>query len=204
MNIREYLKRYAFSAAGSANLIIAAAAGLAAGLATTTAVGVAAGIGAYALVFALALLTGIGPRQAVAERDRLLSSDARERLDGLRKTVTRLAALRMPDPALKSLIDLAGLKAGSYLTACARSGSRDPRAEDAINECLELADLYLKELDDDATERRFGQADDDAFADAAGRVAGELKGRIALVEKAILDLDGGLGSEDRLSIKEQL
>jgi len=204
MKLREYTRRYALSGAGAANLAVAAVAGAVLWMSASPAAGILAAVGAYAVIFVLALATGIGPKAAAAEAERRAALAGRERLEAARKDALRLSALRVPDPGIKSLVELAGLKAGSYLAACARSGSRDPRAEAAIADCLELADAWLKELDDSAVERRFRLPDDDPFADGRERVAAGLRDRVAILDKAALDLDGGLGREDRVSIKEQL
>ena len=128
----------------------------------------------------------------------------KERLAAASAGQKRLASLRVPDPAVRKLVELVALQAGMFVSACGKARQRDPLGEAAITESLELVDLYLKELDDAATERRYALPDDDSFADAVQRVSAALRDKAALLEKARMDIEGGLQREDRMAIKEQL
>ena len=204
MQVRQYIRNYAFSPLGLANGGLALLAGLAAGSNTGILVGVLSALASFAAVFVLALYSGLGPRFAAAEGERRQWAATKEHHAAARAGQKRLASLRVPDPAVKALVDLAAMQAGMYLSACDKARQRNPLAEDAIAECLELVDLYLKELDDASTERRYALADNDAFADAQERVSAALRDKAAVLEKARLDMEGGLHREDRMAIKEQL
>ena len=204
MQLRRYIRNYALSPLGLANGGLALLAGLAVGSITGILVGVLSALASLGAVFVLALYSGLGPRFAAAEGERRQWAANKEHLATARARQKRLASLRVPDPAVKALVDLAAMQAGMYLSACDKARQRNPLAEDAIAECLELVDLYLKELDDASTERRYALPDNDPFADAQERVAAALRDKTAVLEKARLDMEGGVHREDRMAIKEQL
>jgi hypothetical protein len=166
--------------------------------------GIAAGAAALALLHAAATLSGFGPRAAAAEGERRAWAEAGRHLEAAKAQRDRLSSLRVPDPEVKSLLEFAAMRGSSYLSACHAAKTRDPRAEDALAECVNLADLYLKELDGQATEKRYGLADADPFADARERTTSALRDSIAIIEKATKDIGGGLSPADRMEIQESL
>lgn len=210
MTTRDYWKHYSVSALGLASAALALAAGafawMKAGMAGALPLfaGLLAAALSYGLLSAVFMATGLGPRSAVAERDRRAWSRDRSALEAVRVLADRLAALRISDPAVGKAAELASLKARAYLAACERARSRDPGADDAVAECLSIIGIFQKEADNTATERRYGLPDADPFADASARTAAALADKAAVLDKAALDLAGGLGGEARLSIKESL
>jgi len=201
---RNYLDNLARSPLG----VSMAALGMVSGGLTWTSIGmipgIAAGVAAMVLLFAAATLSGFGPRAAAAEGERRAWADSRSRLDAAKASRDRLSSLRVPDPEVKALLDLAAMRGSGYLSACLAAKTRDPRAEEALADCVSLADLYLKELDGASTEKRYGLPDTDPFADAKARTVSALRDRIAIIERAAKDISGGLSSADRMEIQESL
>jgi len=204
MHIIRYINDYARSPLGIANAGLALVAGFAIGSLAGGLAGFLSGAVSLGVVFVLALYSGIGPRFAAAERERQHWASSKERLAEARTRQKRLASLRVPDPAVKQLVDLVAMQAGMFLGACEKARQRDPLGEDAIAECIELVDLFLKELDDASTERRYKLPDNDPFADAKERISAALRDKASVLEKARLDMEGGLQREDLMAIKEQL
>jgi hypothetical protein len=192
------------SVPGLTSLAVGILGGFGVGMMGGPLLGVLAGLVVTVVLAALWLTSGLGPRMVVADREHRDWIAGQERLTAARTKQRRLAALRIPDPEVRKALDLVALQAGLFLAACGKARLRDPLAEDAIAESLELADLYLKELDDASTERRFGLPDNDPFENAAIRVGNALRDKAAILEKARLDIEGGLTGADRMSIKEQL
>ena len=201
---REYLGGLARSPMGISMTALAAALGGLTGVSAGVLPGIAAGVVALAVLYAAATLSGFGPRAATAEGERRAWMDARRHLEAARVQCDRLSSLRVPDPQVKSLLELAALRGTSYLSACHAAKTRDPRAEDALAECVSLADLYLKELDGQATEKRYGLADADPFAEPRERTVSALRDKIAIIERAAKDIGGGLSPADRMEIQESL
>lgn len=202
--MRRYIGDYARSPLGIANVVLATLVGFLIGSSTGWLTGVLTGLLGLALVFFLALYSGLGPRFAAAEHERRLWALGKEHLSSAKTKAKRLATLRVPDPAVSKLVELVAMQAGLFLGACDKTRQRNPLAEEAIDQSLELVDLYLKELDDASTERRYSLPDNDPFADARERVAAALRDKAQILERARLDLEGGLEREDRMSIKEQI
>ncbi|HPB66092.1 MAG TPA: hypothetical protein PLW80_06005 [Spirochaetales bacterium] len=204
MDLRRYLGLYAVSPLGLAMSAASVAVGAAVGFAASPLAGVAACLVTEATAFAITTASGLGPKAAVAEGERRAWAEASERLEAVKRDRDRLATMRLPDDELGSLVRLAATRGASYLAASRNAKSRVPQAEEALSDCLSVADLYLKELDAASTERRHGLDDADPFADAKGRAKAALVDKAAIIEKATRDLSGGLSSADAMDIKERL
>jgi hypothetical protein len=94
--------------------------------------------------------------------------------------------------------------AGEYLGACRKTMSRSPEADARIADSLDLVDLYLRELDETSTERRFGAPDAAPFEDAGKRVAASIRENALFIRDERTKLDGGLPPAERMAIKEEL
>lgn len=204
MNRHEYLKNLALSPVGIALGAVAISLGGFLGIQIGPLVGLVSGVATLVGFFVVLSLAGIGSALASAEQARRTWSAARPRLDSARDARNRLASLRIPDPEIKALLELVATRGSTYLAACESVRSRNPLAEDALAESVSIADLYLRELDGAATEKRYGLADADPFADAKARTKAALLAQAAIIEKAALDLSGGLSPADRMEVKESL
>lgn len=204
MTRRTYLINLATTPVGIAMGVLAVVVGTLLGLKMGVAAGIMAGVLTLAADLAALTISGAGSKLAAAEIDRREWSRARLYLETVRQNRDRLATFRITDADVKSMLQRAAEAATRYLVACESAHSRAPLAEDALADCLSIADLYIKELDGAATERRYGLVDADPFADATNRTLAALRERVALLDKSVLDLDGGLTSADRMEIKETL
>lgn len=205
MRLGEYAKWYLRSPLGIGGVFagIACAAGLM--LASVPAlVALPAGIALAAAIGGIAFAAGAGPRLAVAARD---ADDARTaagkiaRAEAARDT---LARMRIADPEVSMAVQLVAQAAGAYIEACRKEKTRDPLADAAIDEAREIVDIYLREKDEDSTEKRFGLEDEDAFPDAKRRVISALREKALLLRERRIQIDGGLPPKDQLSIREDL
>ncbi|HAE22638.1 MAG TPA: hypothetical protein DCG47_10000 [Spirochaetaceae bacterium] len=204
MRSDKFLKLYSLSALGIAVLCLSLALGALGYALWGLIAGIASALLAYPLLSLAAFASGFGAKAALKEGERRAWLDASERLEQARKDARRLASFRISDPAIKEAAELTALRARAYLDQCARVKTHEPRANDAIRESLELLDIYVRELDDASTEKRYKLSDDDPFADARGRVSAALADKAALLEKYALDMGPGIGREDQMSIKESL
>jgi len=204
MRRSEYLSSFFTSPPGLAIVGVSLVAGMGSAFGLSLLAGLVNGIGTLLVLSVVATVSGFGSKAASAELERKAWSKARPFLTAAKASRDRLASLRIPDPAVKALLELASVRGSSYLSACEAARSRDPRAEEALAECVSLADLYLKELDGASTEKRYGLPDADPFADARERTLAALRDRASIIEHATLNLSGGLSSADRMEIKESL
>lgn len=204
MNSRQFMGNYLSSVVGIASVAAAFAAGFVAYRSFGILAAAIVCLVAFALILALTLVTGLGSRAAVAERDRRTWMENAAHLEESGSAAARIASMRIPDSFVKTAAELVALRSRIYIEACKNARSRDPRADEAITESLHILDLYLKELDDASTERRFGLPDDDPFVNARKRVTVALGDKAALLEKAAMDVSNGIDRGDDMDIKETL
>lgn len=205
MKTRDFLRWYIRSPLGLSTFFAAAATGAALGFAGVSLVWdlLAAGL-ILVSGFFLSMVLGAGARAAVRERQRDADAALSASLDAAARLGERIAALRLPDPEVKTATDGFVFAFGDCLAACRREATRDPRADAAAEDVLAALAAFLKELDGTALERRFDLPDGDPFPEARSKTLAFLKERTAYVRERRLAVEGGLGGGDRLSIREEL
>lgn len=217
MTTRDFLSAYSRSALGIGTHVLALGAGLAIGLPSALfsggiLPGLAGFLASAVLLDGLWFVTGLGPRSAAVEAERLAASKARQRLDGARPGLDRLAALRLPPGPVAQARDHLVIEARRFLEDAGRGLARpdsegpayDPAALAAMEEALLLVDAWKKEADETSLERRFGAADAHPIADADGRFAESLEEKTALISRGREKVTGEVSPADRLSIEEEL
>lgn len=205
MPAKDYLKWYARSPLGIGSLF----AGLFAALGTAGAglpmlFAAISGVALVAVAGGAALLSGWGPRQALAARDAGIAHARRVKLETAEKARQNLARIRIADTGAAEAVQLVVLAAGEYLEACKKELSDDPVADAALDDAVEIVDIFLKEMDEAATEKRFGLKDSDPFVDARDRVIAALKEKAALLRERRIQIDGGLSASGRMSVREEI
>ncbi|HOX19046.1 MAG TPA: hypothetical protein PKW82_11355, partial [Spirochaetales bacterium] len=187
MNVRSYFTDFLASPVGIGTAAVSVALGaVAVGVSGGWPAGLAAATAAFVVSNGFALVTGLGPKAAAREAERRMAAGNRAALAAVKASRDRLATLRVADPDVAKAVSLCALRASAYLAACEKSGTRDPRADHAAEECVNLVGLYLEELDDASTEKRFDLADDAPFADAKSRVLAALRERADALDRAAL------------------
>lgn len=205
MSFKEFLSWYFRSVLGIASLFAglgSAVAAVASGASLMLAL--AFGMGIPLMTAGVSLATGFGARQALAARDAARSRQDMQMLEDFSAQRAKLASMRVREPLLKASVDLVILAAGDYLAAARLRGRRDPLAEAALGDAIELVDLFRAEMDERAKERRFDLPDRNPFADAENRVADALKEKAGIISKSTDAISGVLPAEDRMSISEEL
>ena len=205
MSLPEYLRWYFRSTLGAVNLLatgVGFAGALVAGLPFPAAAAAAAGFGL--VIGAGGLVSGLGAKAAVAARQALADKTNAERLAAAQAVREKLARLRLNPGPVADALQLVLLSSGEYLQACVREKKHDPLASEALNDALDLLNIYLKEKDEAATERRFGLKDADPFADAESRIVTSLNEKAALLRERRIQIDGGLAAAGLMAVKEDL
>ncbi len=205
MLAKDYLKWYLRSPLGIGSLFagfFTAMGGAGAGLSPLPAA--LAGLALFALAGGAALLSGWGPRQALAARDAGIARARLGKLETAEKARQNLARMRIADAAATEAVQLVVLAAGEYLEACRRELSDDPVADAALDDAVGIVDIFLKEMDEAATEKRFGLKDSDPFVDARDRVIAALREKAALLRERRIQIDGGLSASGRMSVREEI
>jgi hypothetical protein len=213
MNPAEYARWYFRSALGLASV----AAGVGGGL-----IGLAAGLplpwmlaGCFAFVSMAglgSLLSGHGPRAALAARDAAAGRTRAARRLETAALRDRLVRIRLPDVELSDAVSALVLVSGRYLESCAAVEADpdssiiayDPAVEAALSEAVELVDLYLREKDESAVERRFALEDAHPVTDARSRVLAALHERAGIIHERLVLTGNGHAPADRLAAREEL
>ena len=91
-----------------------------------------------------------------------------------------------------------------YLAACRQEKTHVPTASDAALECVEIADLYLSELNDASLQKRFLNEEDLEEKTPKARFTSVLRSRIKLLSNATQGILGILSPAEELAIKEEL
>lgn len=199
------MKWYARSPFGIGGGFVGLAIAVAAGVAGLP-VGIAllAGSAIVALTGIVALLSGLGPRSAVAAMDAAGAREKAKKLAMAEEAREKLGRMRIGEGKAAEAVRLVVLASGEYLDACKREAADDPLADAALSEALDIVDIFLKEKDETATEKRFGLKDEDPFADAENRVVEALKEKASILRERRIQIDGGLPAADRMAVREEI
>jgi len=205
MNSRDFARRYARSPWGIGSAFLALGAGLlAAALGASPVAGMGAGVAVLGACLGLSLATGLGQKAAVVEAERDSLARASDRMRLVAEARARLEALRLPAGEVARARDLAALEAGRLGETFARSGAYDPEAAQAVLDCLEIVDAWMRERDQAATERRFDLPDADPFPEAERRSAAAIREKAAIVARRRAAAAGDIPPADLVAIEEEL
>jgi hypothetical protein len=162
------------------------------------------GLGFLGVSLIAVLALGLMQRAAVAEIDREFDERAAARLAEAAAARTRLATMRIADPAVAQARDLLVLAAGRLVEDCGRAHTYDAEAVQAVIDGPDLVDAWLKEADESSIERRFALPDAYPFPEAARRTAEALSAKAALVSARRASAVGEISGADRIAIEEDL
>jgi hypothetical protein len=153
---------------------------------------------------AVAVQTRLGAASVVAVRDADEGRRTSEAIEAAKRARETMARLRLPDPEVASKLEYVAQVSGEYLEAALKAGSHSPQADARIADSLDIVNLYMKELDEASTEKRYGLADADPFAAAKERVLAALLDNAKIIRNERIALDGGLPPESLMRVKEEL
>ena len=165
---------------------------------------VAAIVAAYAVLTGTLFFTRRGAREIVAESEE-------DRLKGVRAKIARFAALReriavlrLADERMGRAVELFLQESGSYLDKCRELGAYSPLANERIERVLEICQVYLGEMDESATGRRYGVPGSGKDQAPAENFARDIMECAAVIRQRITEDLAGISGEERLSIMKEL
>jgi hypothetical protein len=97
-----------------------------------------------------------GAREVVAESEEDRLKKVRNKIDASAALRERISVLRMGDDRMARAIEFFLQESGSYLEKCRELSSYSPLANERIERVLEICQVFLGELDEAATSRRYG------------------------------------------------
>jgi hypothetical protein len=204
MKIGSFFKHYFSSVLGLLNIllpILTVIAVMAAGFSWS--IGVIAALADGFTMFIFAFVSGRGAKAVVGEKDRRILLDYGQNLEKIRALSSGALAIRLVDSGLGKLKDYAALKAGDYAVAAEKENTWDPKVLEAIENILELIDVFQKGADQAATDARFGMESGLSAGDFKLRIADLMKQEILKITDALSSLNPGT-VEDRLNVMEDL
>ena len=158
----------------------------------------------YAVGAGLLLLSGRGARAVVDEAEEERAKRVLARLDHFRELRDRLSYLRIGDEEVRRAVEHFLLVSGEYLERCNELVAYAPACNQAIEEALEIVQVYQQGLDGAATGRRYAVDDPRAFAEYEERTIAALRERTRLVQEKAVEFFDELTPEERLRVLEEL
>lgn len=161
----------------------------------------------YLIATALLFFSRKGASEVVAESEEDRLKAIRAKIDGYSRIRDRIAVLRIGDEGMRKAVEHFLLVSGDYIQKCRALSSYSPQANERVERALEICQVFLGEMDESSTERRYGTAArgvDETPEDFAARSI-EAMGECAAVikDRAVRDLEGLSGAE-RLAIMKEL
>jgi hypothetical protein len=96
-------------------------------------------------------------------------------------------------------------ESGAYLEKCRELGSYSPLANERIERALEICQVFLGELDESATGRRYGvPMEGEGPSEAGERFARDIMECATVIKQRVDEDLVGLTGEERLSIMKEL
>jgi hypothetical protein len=161
----------------------------------------------YALATLLVFFSRRGASEVVAEseEDRLKGISAK--VDRYAAIRDRIAVLRIGEQTMREAAEYFLLVSGEYIQKCRELSSYSPEANERIERALEICQVFLGELDESSTGRRYGtvpKAGDESAESFAARSVEAMRECAAVIkDRAVRDLEGLSGAE-RLAIMKEL
>jgi hypothetical protein len=166
--------------------------------------GVLVAVAAYGVVTLLLFFSRRGAEQIVGESEQARLRKVREKIDTYARLRERISVLRIGDTDMAKAVEYFLLVSGAYVEACRGRELYSPQANKRMEDVQEICQVFLGEMDESSTDRRYGVKDGESFEEMRRRsleavmeAAADIKGRITE------DIEG-LSREDRLAIIEEL
>jgi hypothetical protein len=159
---------------------------------------------AYAAFAVTMFFTRKGAQEVVAESEE-------DRLKGVRQKIARYAALRerisvlrLGDERMSRAVELFLQESGTYLDKCKELDAYSPLANERIERVLEICQVFLGELDESATGRRYGLPGSGKDAAPAESFARDIRECAVVVRQRTTEDLLGISGQERLSIMKEL
>ena len=164
-----------------------------------------------AILIAWAALTGAlffsrrGAREVVAEREEDRLEMVREKIKISAAIRDRISVLRLGDERVAKAVEYFLLESGSYLEKCRELSSYSPLANERIDRVLEICQVFLGELDESATGRRYDvHGEGDQKIEPAEGFARDIVACATVIRERVTEDLLGVSGKERLAIMKEL
>lgn len=161
----------------------------------------------YLVVTALLFFSRRGASEVVAESEEDRLKAVRAKIDRVAAARDRIAVLRIGEQAMREAVEYFLLVSGEYIGKCRELSSYSPEANERIERALEICQVFLGELDESSTGKRYqiaARGPSETPEDFSSRSVQEMRECAAVIkDRAVRDLEGLSGAE-RLAIMKEL
>jgi len=161
-------------------------------------------VSAWCLVTILALFTKAGVRGIVAEREEERAESTRQKIQSADETRDRIAYLRIGDEGVRKALEYFLVVSGEYLQKCRELSQFSPAANEKISQVLEICQIYLKDLDESSTEKRYEIEEDPNIENSADRTARLIREYALEIKKRSIDDFPDITLEEKMEILEEM
>ncbi len=159
---------------------------------------------AYLTTSSLILFSRRGAQEIVNVKDEDRSRNIAQTITQYEKIRERVSFLRIGDTEVQKAIEYFLLISGSYLEKCRELKTYSPTANHAIDEVLTICQLYLEELDESATEKRYTINDNEDFTDYKQKTLKNIKALTRTIKEKMTEDLVGLSRQDQFKIIKEL
>jgi len=159
---------------------------------------------AYAVLTGALFFTRRGAKEVVAESEEDRLRKVREKISRYASLRDRISVLRLGDERMSRAVELFLQESGAYLEKCRELDAYSPLANERIDRVLEICQVFLGELDESATGRRYGLPGSGGEAAPAEKFAQDIVECATVVRQRTTEDLLGISGEERLSIMKEL
>ncbi len=146
-----------------------------------------------------------GAAEVVAESEEDRASQVRKKIESLAQIRERISVLRLGNEKVSKAVEYFLLESGSYLEKCRELTSYSPLANERIERTLEICQVFLGEIDESSTGRRFGVPQEgEAPGDPAEGFARDIIECAEVIKQRTTEDLLGVSGKERLSIMKEL
>ena len=158
----------------------------------------------YVITSSLILFSRRGAQEIVNVKAQDRSRNVAQTIEQYTHIRERISFLRIGNTDVRKSIEYFLLISGNYLQKCQEFKTYSPEANHAIQETLTICQLYLEELDESATEKRYAIHDEDDFTNYKQKTIKNIKALSQTIkEKMTEDIDV-LSRQERFQVIEEL
>jgi hypothetical protein len=157
----------------------------------------------YIIITIIMIFSKRGAKIIVNEFEEDQNKEINNKIKHYEEIRNKISFLRIKDADFNKVIQLFLLNSGKYIDECKKKILYSPEANQKIEDVLEICQIYLEELDDSSTNKRY-DLDNDEFTNYKEETIKSIKNAAIFInEKMETDL-GGLVNEDKLKIMDEL
>ncbi|MGA2615332.1 MAG: hypothetical protein ABSG38_17990 [Spirochaetia bacterium] len=161
---------------------------------------------AYVALTMAIFFSRTGAREIVKEGEEDRMTRVRRKIEGLEELRRRVSVLRLGDERMGKAVEYFLQESGSYLEKCRELSSYSPLANERIERVVEICQVFLGELDEESTGRRYGVpgTPDAPSGDAAEGFARDILECARVIKDRTVEDLLGVSDKQRLEITKEL